>query len=266
MEPFAGERVAAALRDERVDVRLSTSPDSVAPHGAAVALSVGGDRCRGRAAGRHRAAPNTADLGLDTVGLEAGHALEIDDSGLVAGVDGQWLYAVGDVTGRAPLTHQGKYQAPGSRGPPSAPGPRAARWTPGRGASTPRRPTTRRGPAGGVHRPGGGVGRATAAEQARAAGLDCAVIDLPIAVAGSSLHADGYDGAVRMVVDRTGEVRRRGDLRRPGRRELLHAATVAVVGEVPLGRLWHAVPAYPTMSEIWLQAAGAVPGWSGRCR
>ena len=35
--------------------------------------------------------------------------------------------------------------------------------------------------------------------------------------------------------------------------ELLHAATVAVVGEVPLDRLWHAVPAYPTVNEIWLR-------------
>ena len=35
--------------------------------------------------------------------------------------------------------------------------------------------------------------------------------------------------------------------------KLLHAATIAVVGEVPLHRLWHAVPAYPTMSEVWLR-------------
>ena len=35
--------------------------------------------------------------------------------------------------------------------------------------------------------------------------------------------------------------------------ELLHAATIAVVGEVPLARLWHAVPAYPTISELWLR-------------
>jgi dihydrolipoamide dehydrogenase len=34
--------------------------------------------------------------------------------------------------------------------------------------------------------------------------------------------------------------------------ELLHSATVAVVGEVPLDRLWHAVPSFPTVSEVWL--------------
>lgn len=35
--------------------------------------------------------------------------------------------------------------------------------------------------------------------------------------------------------------------------ELAHAATIAIVGEVPIARLWHAVPAYPTMSEVWLR-------------
>jgi dihydrolipoamide dehydrogenase len=39
----------------------------------------------------------------------------------------------------------------------------------------------------------------------------------------------------------------------PGVGDLIHAATVAVVGEVPLDRLWHAVPSYPTVSEIWLR-------------
>jgi len=34
---------------------------------------------------------------------------------------------------------------------------------------------------------------------------------------------------------------------------MIHAATIAVVGEVPLDRLWHAVPSYPTMSEVWLR-------------
>jgi pyruvate/2-oxoglutarate dehydrogenase complex dihydrolipoamide dehydrogenase (E3) component len=35
--------------------------------------------------------------------------------------------------------------------------------------------------------------------------------------------------------------------------ELIHAATIAVVGEVPIARLWHAVPSYPTISEVWLR-------------
>ena len=265
MEPFAGERVAAALRAEGVDVRLSTSPDSVAPHGAAVALSIGGETVVVDellvATGRR---PNTADLGLDTVGLEAGHALEIDDSGLVAGVDGQWLYAAGDVTGRAPLTHQGKYQgrivgaAIGARavGSPLDTGPWGEHSATADHGAVPQVVFTDPEVAS--------VGRT--AEQARAAGLDCAVIDLPIAVAGSSLQADGYDGAVRMVVDRAREVVVGLTFVGQDTAELLHAATVAVVGEVPLGRLWHAVPAYPTMSEIWLRLLEQYRGGPAGCR
>jgi len=37
---------------------------------------------------------------------------------------------------------------------------------------------------------------------------------------------------------------------------LLQAATIAVVGPVPLDRLWHAVAAHPTVSEVWLRLLG----------
>ena len=46
----------------------------------------------------------------------------------------------------------------------------------------------------------------------------------------------------------------------PAVAELLQAATIAVVGEVPISRLWHAVPAYPTISEIWLRLLEAYRG------
>lgn len=39
----------------------------------------------------------------------------------------------------------------------------------------------------------------------------------------------------------------------PGVAELLHSATIAVAGEVPVERLWHAVPAFPTISEVRLR-------------
>ena len=35
--------------------------------------------------------------------------------------------------------------------------------------------------------------------------------------------------------------------------EALHAATIAVVAEVSLDDLWHAVPSFPTRSELWLR-------------
>jgi len=252
MEGFVGERVAAALRAEGVELRLDTSLDSVAPDGDGIALHVGDETITVDellvATGRR---PNTADVGVETVGLEPGKPLDVDDSGLVGGVGGQWLYAAGDVTGRAPLTHQGKYDA---RITGSAIGARAA----GRDADT---------TPWGEHSATADhaavpqvvftdpevafVGRTEA--QARDAGLDVRVVDLPIAVGGSSLQADGYDGAARLVVDAGRGVLVGVTFVGQDVAEMLHAATVAIVGEVPMHRLWHAVPAYPTISEVWLR-------------
>lgn len=55
--------------------------------------------------------PHTDDLGLDTVGLEPGESIEVDDHMRASGVEGDWLYAIGDVNGRSLLTHMGKYQS-----------------------------------------------------------------------------------------------------------------------------------------------------------
>ncbi len=92
------------------------------------------------------------------------------------------------------------------------------------------------------------------AAAAAAAGVRIRVIDYDLgAVAGSALHADGYRGHARMVVDEDRKVIVGFTLVGPDVAELLHAATIAVVGEVPLDRLWHAVPAFPTVSEVWLR-------------
>ncbi|MFD1214906.1 pyridine nucleotide-disulfide oxidoreductase, partial [Arthrobacter sp. GCM10027362] len=91
------------------------------------------------------------------------------------------------------------------------------------------------------------------ADRARQRGLNVSATELPISVAGSSLHADGYDGWAQMVVDEDRKVVVGVTFAGPDVAELLHAATVAVVGQVPLDRLWHAVPSYPTISEVWLR-------------
>src|SRR5690606_41688890 len=92
------------------------------------------------------------------------------------------------------------------------------------------------------------------AEAARAAGRAIEVVDYDLgAVAGSALHADGYSGQARMIVDTDREVVLGVTFVGPDVAELLQAATVAVAGEVPISRLWHAVPAYPTISEVWLR-------------
>jgi len=249
-EPVASEKVVAALRREGVDVRLGTGLDSVAPDGDAIALRVGDETIVVDellvATGRR---PNVDDLGLETVGVHG--PLTVDDTGLVQGVAGEWLYAAGDVTGRAPLTHQGKYDA---RIVGAAIGARAAGgavdtapWgehvATADHAAVPQVVFTDPEVAS--------VGRTAA--QAREAGVNVRVVDLPIAVAGSTILAENYDGAVRMVVDEDRGVLVGLTFVGQDTAELLHAATIAVVGEVPLHRLWHAVPAYPTMSEVWLR-------------
>jgi pyruvate/2-oxoglutarate dehydrogenase complex dihydrolipoamide dehydrogenase (E3) component len=251
-EPFAGERVAAALRAEGVDVRLDQGIDAVRKDGDAIALTIGDetvvvDRLL-VATGRR---PASDDLGVETVGLAPGKAVATDDSGLVEGVTGEWLYATGDVTGRAPLTHQGKYAARIAAaaivarvaGTPIDTSPYGEHAATADHGAVPQVVFTDPEVAA--------VGRTE--QQARAAGLDVRVVDLPIAVAGSSLHVDGYDGAARIVVDTQREVLVGVTFVGQDVAELLHAATIAVVAEVPLARLWHAVPAFPTISEVWLR-------------
>ena len=252
VEPVGSEKVAAGLRRDGVDVRLDTGLDSVAADGDTIALRVGGETIVVDellvATGRR---PNVDDLGLESVGVTPDGSLTVDDTGLVQGVDGQWLYAAGDVTGRAPLTHQGKYDARivgaaiGARaaGDPVDTAPWGEHVATADHAAVPQVVFTDPEVAS--------VGRT--AEQAQEAGLNVRVVDLPIAVAGSTIQADDYDGAVRMVVDEDRGVLVGLTFVGQDTAEMLHAATIAVVGEVPLRRLWHAVPAYPTMSEVWLR-------------
>ena len=253
VEEFAGEAVAEQLRADGAEVLLGTSPERVErSDDGIVALTLPGGRVLEVdevvvATGR---APVTGDLGLETIGLEPGSWLEVDDTLRVHGHD--WLYAVGDVNHRALLTHQGKYQAR------AAGDVIAARAS---GASVDDAPW--------------GAHVATAdhdvvpqvtftspevasvgltAQQAEEKGLTTRVVDYELGwLAGATVHGDDYRGTARMVVDEERGVIVGFTLVGDDVGELLHAATIAIVGEVPLSRLWHAVPSYPTLSEIWLR-------------
>jgi dihydrolipoamide dehydrogenase len=250
-EEFAGQLVTDGLRQAGVDVRLNVSATAVSrPNaGGPVTLelddgtTVEADEVLA-AAGR---TPRTEDLGLETAGLQPGSWLDdVDGTLRVNGVDGGWLYAAGDVNHIALLTHMGKYQA---RVCGDAIAARAAGREPATTAwadqtAVPQVIFTQPEVAS--------VG--PTADQARAAGRNIRVVDYDLgAVAGSKLFADGYTGQARMVVDEDRRTMIGATLAGPGAGELIHAATVAVAGQVPLDRLWHAVPSYPTMSEIWLR-------------
>lgn len=254
-EPFVGERVAASLRDKGVSVRIGAEAGSVKRNddGTVSITLTDGEQIEADellvAIGR---TPNTQDIGLDNVGLKPGSWLTVDGTMRVDGVEGGWLYATGDVNRRVLLTHQGKYQARAvgdvivarAKGEPVDDAP----W--GRHAAT---ADERAVPQVVFTEPEIASVGLTAAN-AEAAGLRIRVVDYDLAAtAGSSLHAEGYQGHARMVVDEDRKVIVGFTLVGPDVAEMLHAATIAVAGEVPLDRLWHAVPAYPTVSEVWLR-------------
>ncbi|AXE39744.1 dihydrolipoyl dehydrogenase family protein [Acidipropionibacterium virtanenii] len=250
-EPFVGEYVATALAAEGVDVRIGDALARVDrdAHGEVTVTLGDGRTVMGDeilvATGRR---PATADVGLESVGL--GTDLTVDDTMLVDGTD--WLYAVGDVNGRALLTHQGKYQA---RAAGEAIAARLnsipvsdQHWS--RYVATadhvavPRVVFTDPEVAA--------VGLTEA--QARAAGVRVRTVEYDVGqVAGASLHADGYSGHAKLVIDEERRVIVGATFVGQDVADLLHSATIAIVGEVPLERLWHAVPAYPTISEVWLR-------------
>ncbi|MFD7855450.1 dihydrolipoyl dehydrogenase family protein [Streptomyces microflavus] len=255
MEPFAGELVAEALKEAGATIRTGVSVTAVhrpAPDAPVTVELDDGGRIEADeilfATGR---APRTDDLGLETVGLEPGSWLTVDDSCRVEGTD--WLYGVGDVNHRALLTHQGKYQARiagaaiAARAQQNAAldtspwGPHAATAD---HAAVPQVVFTDPEAAS--------VGLTLA--EAEHAGHRVRAVDYDLAsVAGSGLYADGYKGRARMIVDLDREILLGVTFVGPGIGELLHSATIAVAGEVPVDRLWHAVPAYPTISEVWLR-------------
>ncbi len=258
MEPAAGALVRKGLEEDGVRLRSGVNTTRVRRDNDGVHLHLddGTEVVADEllvATGRR---PATDDVGVDTVGLTPGDTLEVDDSGLVSAVDGEWLYACGDVTGRAPLTHQGKYDArvvgdviaARARGPVDS------------GAWTKFAATADHGAVPQVvftDPEVAFVGRT--AQQVADAGIAHDVVEIDIAVGGSALHADGYEGKAVMVIDRERRVLLGVTFVGPDVAELIHAGTVAIVGEVPLERLWHAVPAYPTISEVWLrllEAAG----------
>jgi len=248
-EPFVGERIADALTAEGVDVRRNTETSRV-ERGAdglvTVTLSDGETIVAEEilvATGRR---PATDDLGLDKVGVE----LTVDDTMLVTGTD--WLYAVGDVNGRALLTHQGKYQARAAgsviaarlNGDPVADGPWERHSATADHAAVPRVVFSDPEVAA--------VGLTEAG--ARETGRSVRTVEFDLgAIAGSSLHADGYQGLAKLVVDDDRRVILGATFVGQDASELVHAATIAIVGDMPIDRLWHAVPAYPTISEVWLR-------------
>ena len=266
-EPFAGELVADALRERGVRLLLGSKAASVSRvdvdpdagvgelHGGEVTVTLDDGTTVVAdelivAAGRH---PNSTDIGLATVGLhDRGGPIGVDDHFSVEGVNGTWLYAVGDVCGRAQLTHMGKYQAricgeviaSRAAGLPLDTGPFSRHVDHADHDQVPQVTFT--------HPEVGSVGLSE--KEARGAGLPVETVEYDMAsLAGTYLLRDGYVGRAKLIIDSASDTLLGATFVGTEIADLVHAATIAVVGKVPLAALWHAVPSYPTPSEIWLR-------------
>ena len=242
-EPFAGEALRRALEDQGIDVRLDADATSVHRTDAGVTATVGDDELTGDellvATGRR---PLTGDLGIETIGLEGGSAIEVGDDMRTGGHD--WLYVVGDANGRVLLTHMGKYQA------------RIAadailgieRELRGDGGLSPRITYTEPQVAA--------VGHTLAS--AEDAGLDAYAVEGDMsATAGGSFVGKGIEGRMGLVVERGSDRVLGATIVAVDGGESLHAATIAVVAELTMPQLWHAVPCFPSRSEVWLRLVEA---------
>ncbi len=242
-EEFAGEHIKKVFVEEYgIKVLTGVALESFEKSGTGITASLSdGSKLEADnilvAVGRR---PLTADIGLETVGMESGKYIEVDDELRATEANSDWLYSVGDANGRSLLTHDGKYQARivGD----VILGKKAKAW--GDKKASPRVIFTD------PHVAAVGLTEAHAKEQ----GLNVRSIEYGFGwSAGAATFGEGIEGNIKWVVDKDNKTLVGVTFVGPGAGEMLHAATIAIAGEVPLDVLWHATPAFPTMSEVWLR-------------
>lgn len=269
-EPFVGERLIEVFKNRGISVRTNVSvseaerPNHKQDHPPPLNITLDdGTTINAQevlvAIGR---TPNTDKIGLETIGLKPGDWLQVDDTCLVQGVEGDWLYAVGDINHRALLTHIAKYQARACATAiiARAHGTITSSNSGGSRSSNSYDPWSKwMATADHVAVPQviftdpqiasvGFTERAARSLKMNVRAIDCEFDT----VIGAMLHTDGYTGHARIIVDEDRHVIIGATMVGSQVGDLLHSATIAIIGEVPLERLWHAVPSFPTMSEVWL--------------
>ncbi|MCL2423990.1 MAG: NAD(P)/FAD-dependent oxidoreductase [Micrococcales bacterium] len=256
-EPFVGTMLADAMTAAGVRVLTDVHTERVWRDASGVHVQVNhlghGVRVDGDqllvATGRH---PATHDLGLETVGLTPGEPLATDSCGQATGVEGGWLFAAGDVTGRTGTTHHGRYHARiagdvvaarfgDDLAARVAEAEADVRYRISSGATAQVLST----------RPEVAWAGMTLAE-ARQARRQARVVDVDLSqLPSAAIRGPGYQGQARFVVDASRQTVIGVTFVGPGVGEIIHAATVAIVAEIPLDVLWHAPAVHPTLSEAW---------------
>jgi len=242
-EPFAGAEVQAAFEAEGISVVTGARMTAARRNGRDGRVIASLDNGRAFSADEILVAigrrPATSGIGLEAVGLKPGAAVRVDGQLRAIGVADSWLYAIGDCNGLAPLTHMGKYQA--RIAADVIAGRQAADLA--SGAIVPRVTFTDPQVCA--------VGLTEAA--ARSAGMTVTVVRTQTGdVPGAYTQGNGIAGTSQLVIEDTSRRVVGATFTGPGVQELLHSATIAICSEMPVDRLWHAVPSFPTISEVWL--------------
>jgi pyruvate/2-oxoglutarate dehydrogenase complex dihydrolipoamide dehydrogenase (E3) component len=263
-EPFVGEQLAAAFAKRGISIRTKVNTTRVNRSNAKGPIEIELDDGTTMdtdellvATGRK---PNTGNIGLETVGLKPQQWLDVDDTCLVRGGLGEgendWLYAVGDINHRALLTHIGKYQGRAcakailerARGGRTVIDDDQAEWSQSVAKAdhnmVPQVIFTdpQVASVGLIERDAKDLGLNTRS-------VDSDIGNLP----GAQLKEEGYVGHARLIVDEDNQVIVGATFLGPEVSDLMHSATVAIVGKVPIDRLWHAVPSFPTVAEVWTE-------------
>jgi pyruvate/2-oxoglutarate dehydrogenase complex dihydrolipoamide dehydrogenase (E3) component len=261
-EPFVGEQLSAAFAKRGISIRTKVNVTRVNRSGTNAPIEIQLDDGTTVdtdqllvAVGRK---PNTRDIGLETVGLKPQQWLDVDDTCLVrGGLEGEndWLYAVGDINHRALLTHVGKYQGRAcakailahAKGT-SIDDDQSAEWSQSVAkADHDMIPQV-------IFTDPQVASVGLTERDAKGLGLNTRSVDSDIGMLpGAQLKEEGYVGHARLVIDEDNQVIVGATFLGPEVSDLMHSATVAIVGRVTINRLWHAVPSFPTVTEVWTQ-------------
>lgn len=227
-EPQASELIAGVFEAEGITVRAGISIDSVAHDGQRFTVTCGDEVFEADqllvAAGRRS---RLDDIGLETVGVEPGRFLDVDDAMAVR--DGLW--AIGDIVGRGAFTHVSMYQSQRAAGailgeelgPYDSSFPRVTFTDPEIGA----------------------VGLTES--QARERGINVRVGSTNLAQSSRGwLHKAGKEGLIKVIVDADRDVIVGATSAGPMGGETLAALAFAVRAETPLAVLRNTIYAYPT--------------------
>ncbi|KAJ9654223.1 hypothetical protein H2198_006683 [Neophaeococcomyces mojaviensis] len=183
---------------------------------------------------------------------------KVDDSMCVSSVPEGWLYAVGDLNGRALMTHIAKYQAKLAANSIIA----KAKGTYQREVSLNFWNKLTAKPTGLAIAQSIFTDPQIAAcgltpEQATARGMKIRVVSVSMSDPGSMLHAENYQGWAQWVVDDAGYLIGATFVGRDAV-DLLQASTMAIVGKMTVEQIWHVTPPFPTMSEVYTTLSEAV--------